>query len=301
MSVDIEIKQSGFFKKSLDLDFLKFLCENYGFSYGILNHAYALDDYQGGNDIVGTTFNVYNIKKIGRGFNFWIDSNRRDCFLRLNNPCTDSDISDFYDFISSACEKLKAKNFLQDGDVKMTEGIFQIRDDIMAWNRSVLREQIAANYKEWCIFGAVYPVYLEDSLISQIPYLNDRDMMNSYAEYLHDKQNKDHYYAKPIIYSDNSNNIFGRYAITEGVSSIFPLKPYITMGSGLDKETEVKNWSVSLGGFENSEYKTLGAVGFDDFVNNLNESANMFDAKHVIIELDKRDLNMLIEKSDKTD
>ena len=299
MSVDIEIKQGGLFKKNLDLGFLKSLCENYGFSYGISNHALALDDYQGGKDIVGTTFVVYNVKKIGRGFNFWLDSNKRDCYMRLSNPCADSDVNDFYDFLHTACEMVKAKSFLQDGENKLVEDIFQIRDDILTWNRTVLREQIAANYVEWCIFGAVYPIYLENSFREQIPHLNDRDMMASYARYLHDKQAKDHYYAKSIMYSDDANNVFGRYAITEGVRSVFPLTPYITIGTGLKMETVVSSWSVSLGIFEDGDYKTAGIISFDDFVSNLNlnESKNVFDAKHVIIELDKKTINSLVEKS----
>ena len=299
MSVDIEIKQAGLFKKNLDLNFLKGICENYGFSYGVPNHAVALDDYQGGKDITGVVFTVYNRKKIGRGFNFWIDNKKSDCCLRLNNPCTDNDINDFYDFLQTTCERLKAKSFLQDGEIKPVEEIIEIRKNITQWNRQVLRDQIAADYREWCIFGAVYPIYLEDSFREQIPYLSDRDAMASYTKYLHDKQIKDYYYAKAIMYSDNEGNLFGRYAITEGVRSIFPLGPYITIGTHLDMNTEVRGWSVSLGIFENGEYNAAGVISFYNFVNilSLKENANMFDVKHVIIELNKKDINMLVEKS----
>ena len=303
ISVDIEIKQAGLFKKNLDLNFLKEICENYGFSYGIHNHAMALDGYQGGKDITGTSFVVYNGRKIGRGFNFWADDNKRDCGLRLSNPCTDNDVNDFYDFVQTVCEKLKAKSFLQDGEAKEASDISQIRSDINTWNRQVLKDQIAADYKEWCVFGAVYPIYLEDSFREQIPYLSDRDAMASYTKYLHEKQISDYYYAKSIIYSDNEDNLFGRYAITEGVRSIFPLEPYITIGMGMNMNTPVMGWSVSLGLFENGEYINVGSISFDDFVNNLNlkENARTFDARHVIIELDKKAIYMLIEQSKVTD
>jgi len=296
MSVDIEIKQGGLFKKSLDLGFLKSLCDKQGLSYGVANHAIALDDYQGGNDIAGISFVVYNRGKIGRGFNFWIGDNKKDCFVRLNNPCTDEDVSDFYNFIDAACERLKAKRFSQDGIIKNREEIMQIRENITEWNRTVLREQMTGDFIEWCIFGAVYPVFIEDSFREQIPYLNDRDVMASYIKYLHEKQARDCYYAKAIMYEDNAGNIFGRYAITEGVESIFPLKPYITMGANLDKQTAVKEWSVALGFFENGEYSSAGAMDFYDFVSklNLNESTNKFDAKHVIINISKEDINMLM-------
>ena len=303
MSVDIEIRQGGLLKKSLDLNFLRSICENYSFSYGISNHAFALDDYKGGKDIAGVTFIVYNGKKIGRGFNFWLDATKKNCLLRLNNPCADGDVKDFYDFLHTICEVLKAKTFLQDGDVKSVDDIAQICKDITMWNRTVLREQLAGNYAEWCLFGAVYPIYLEDEFMNQVKAADDNEAMDIYAKYFHEKQSKDYYYAKPIMYEDDKGTVFGMYAITEGVRSIFPINPYITMGLGLDVNMKVGSWSVSLGIVDEGKYETMGKVSFDDFVNNLNlsESTNRFDGKHIIIELSKRDIDMLIEKSAKTE
>jgi len=150
LSVDITVKQNGFFKKNIDLNFFKALCDKHRFSFGVSNVVYVLEDYAGGEDIANVYFVVYNEKKIGRGFLFWADENKRDCHMRLNNPCTDNDVADFYDFLQSICELFKAKYFEQDDSEIKASDIGEMKRSIMDWNTSLFRQQM-----EWKIFRII--------------------------------------------------------------------------------------------------------------------------------------------------
>lgn len=299
MSVDILIRQKKIFKNKLDLAFLQKLCGEQGLQYGVPNQALVLDEYQGGADIAGTVFSVYDPKRIGRGFSFEVAENRQDCKLYLNIPCTAEDVASCYRFVQNAAGALGAKKIEQDGNAYPVAELSGYRDDVARWNQSVLHEFAGRSAGEdgpMTVFGAVYPVTPDLAFYQKLLALAPGEAVRCYGEYLHETQNHDYYYAKPSFFKIDGV-VTGMYALTQDVPSVFPLQPEIPVfsGTGLKKE-DVGRWLVRFGAIRENGggFDDLGQLDFGVFAEKIDLAAKpRFDGRHVVIELAQKDLSGL--------
>lgn len=91
MSVDISIKQKGFFKKELPLNVILGHHLKYGVLDGLRLEVGVLDE----NDFI-----VYNPQHIGRGISVCIDrSKTKNVSLRLLSPTSNEELHDFYECV----------------------------------------------------------------------------------------------------------------------------------------------------------------------------------------------------------
>ncbi len=127
------------------------------------------------------------------------------------------------------------------------------------------------------MFGVYNPISIGIKEITQIG-----NSIDNLEEYLHRLQSADVYYAAPRVYR-TEDKLIGIYAIAPDVPSVVPTTPYIV----LNQIKGIEEWYVML-----SEGKT---VKYEDFIRNINPK-EYYDADHVIVLLNGRDINTLADK-----
>ena len=295
MSVDISIKQKGLLKKKLDLAFINEVCKKHNLKSGIMNDTLVLNDYTGGSDIKGTHLILYNPKKLGRGFDIMVEENMYDCYLRISTPSTNEDISMFYKVIKYVCDKLHTDIYQKDdAEILKVSDIPKEEDFITKWNADQLLDMISKN-QNLTLFGAVYPISIEPETVQQWMYMDKVFLMNEFADYLHEKQDADYYYARALLFKNKEEEIFGTYAITEGVDTIFPLRPRVSILLGIDIN-DVAYWQGRIGKIVGDGYETATTMDFDDFAEKHQiDKKPHFDYANVIIKLNCEDIENLIK------
>ena len=118
---------------------------------------------------------------------------------------------------------------------------------------------------EITIFGAMFPLYVETSIIKRLGIARDEE---EYADYLHSLQCMDAYYAIPLFYQSktNADMPFGNYAITSETDTIFPVKPLVppfVNDPKTGKPLECSLYAVSL--YSYAKKQMLARVSFEDF------------------------------------
>lgn len=298
MSVDIHIRQKKLFKTKPGLSLLQKLCRELQLSYGESNAACALEEYKGGEDITDNALIVYN-RRLGRGFQFQVQENRQDCALYLNIPCAPGDVADYYGFAAAVCKALGAKQFEQDGTPCPLADIARQEAQIQSWNADMLRQFARRSVEESgpvTVFGAVYPLTPEPEFYRRVLELPDEEAVRHYADYLHQKQDADYYYAKANFYKIY-DEITGMYVLTQDVASIVPLTPEIPVfsGTGLRME-DVRSWEITFGALneDTQGYTTLGRLTFDEFAEKVGlAELPRFDNGHAVVELSTADMARL--------
>jgi hypothetical protein len=164
------------------------------------------------------------------------------------------------------------------------------------WNQELL-EKYVKEYDNHIIFGAVYPVYMEKSFLKAVRDKGSINIMAEFARYMHNKQNRDLYYAKALVYTSEDEHLTGCYTLTQEVFSIFPVEPYIPFNSGLEPDTKVTDWDVYFVINIDGEYKTAGHVSFWPFIEYVRNkvSYTMFDEKHVILKMNKKQIEEVVK------
>lgn len=258
MSVTIQIKQSGLFKKILTVPEIAVLGN---MKYGISDEYFCLKE--GELDQVSL---LYNPDNLARGIEvFYEDS---DINLRLGLPTTGSEIRAFYDLAEKICQKLKVKEFLRDDNPAFpAEKENYIRADISTSVDALMdiHDKISSDENNFfIILGVTNPISL--SIIEMNRISGDYE---NFEKLLHRLQKMDAYYAKPHVYGRRDDSSFACYAVGEGIVSVVPTKPYILMG-----EDDIQDWYVLMP--ENT------IVRYDDFINNVG-IRDYYDANHVIV------------------
>ncbi len=290
MAIVVNIKQNQKELKKIDLAILKKWLAKENLSFGVLNVAFASDEYEGKNDIRGTSFVIYNPKIIGRGVGFFLDQNY-DLELTVNYFNSEHDIQLFYQLIKKFCDWFHITEFVQENKFYSTDELEKLTTEAINTNRHLLKNELERGFT---VFGAIYPINIENSFLLKIKQLEEQEIAKQYQHYLNDKQQEDYYYAKAIMY-EKKGQIFGSYVLTEGVPSIIPLKPYIPIGYQYSKDTIVGAWNIQfIGG---SEFKRIGEVPFEQ-LNQLFalQDCPKFDEDHIIVTLSKKQIEQIKQR-----
>ena len=295
MSVDIRIKQKGLLKKKLDLIFVDDICSNHGLKFGIMNDTLVMSNYTGDNNIKGVSLVLYNPKKLGRGFEIAVEENLYDCYLRISTPSTNEDISLFYKVIKYVCGKLHADTYEKDeAEILKVSDIQKEEEFITKWNADQLLDMVSKN-QNLTLFGAIYPISIEPETVQQWIHMDRVFLMNEFADYLHEKQDADYYYARALMYRNKEEQIFGTYAITEDVDTVFPLTPRVPILLGIDLK-DVAFWKVNVGRIVGDGYETAVIMDFADFASKYQlDTKPHFDYTNVIVKLTKEDIENLLK------
>ena len=127
----------------------------------------------------------------------------------------------------------------------------------------------------FCVFAAFWPLYMgKDESQKFITDPSDFD------EWLRSKQDTDAFYSGVSFYK-NDEGIMGSYAIVSDTEYVFPKKPRIPFGLGVDgKPLECSNFKVALG----NEKEMLGILDFDEFLKKLpKDKVSDYDLNDILI------------------
>lgn len=90
------------------------------------------------------------------------------------------------------------------------------------------------------------------------------------------------------VYRDAEGAFHARYALTEGVPTIFPTDPYLPFGYDQDLQERILSWNVSIITKQQETYRELVSIPFDLFRDMMNRvHREKFDARHVILTLNE--------------
>lgn len=300
MSILVNIKQNPNNLKKIGLKFIKARTAFENLYFGVPDEVYCYEEYTGGEDLRNQLLILFNRTRYGRGMSFQLD-NDYNIELVLNFPATQTDIDDFYRFIKNFCENFKFETFFQEGVEYKLDQIESLKKEAESANKYHIKNNIKEGLT---IFGCIYPITLEKEFIDKVKTLNENQAAQYFESYLDRKQKVDCYFAKPLIYKKNNEKYFARYALTETVPSILPLKNYLPFGYNQNLLKDIDEWNIAIIENKNNQLKIATEIPFDDFYKMLDiKKLPAFDEKHIIVtindELLKKAENYKIEKSKK--
>lgn len=285
MSIVVNLKQEK--RKLKNFPKFKKWASQENLKFGVLNVAFALEEYNKKRDIRNIQFILYDPTMIGRGITFLLKPNY-DIELSVNYFNTEHDIRMFYKLIKSLCDLLEVNNFYQEEKLYSINDLNKLENEEVSFNNQLLIKELE---KEQTIYGAIYPITLETTFFNQLKQLEKKEIPIQYQIYLNEKQQQSYYYAKALLEKCN-NEIKGFYVLTENVPSIIPLKPYVPFGYQLPNDTVIKNWYVSFIKFP--EFKKSGVIPFEQLNQLFDlENCTKFDENHIIVTLTKKEIEKL--------
>lgn len=278
MSIDIVIRQKGLFKKALPLSVI--LGDHLvGGSY---DQFYCLQE---GHVSPGGEMMVYDPAHKARGFT--VSWSRRSATLRALNPTTVHELRTYYATVErimtywnatlevDGFKKVPLQTFL-DGLDAMTEHnrryLEAFSDKILTGERGTLTLCCAL----WPLrFGTKEAQAAKEHPAGAADYL---------AEWLHDKQSVDAYYATPSFYTEEGG-LFGRLTFSADRQSIFPLKPMPPFGASAPKTGRppvVEDYETAFA--LPTEGKVIGNVPYDLFLDALDpDKVSYYDEGSILI------------------
>ncbi len=271
MSVNVRLKQKSLFKKKLNIDeIIKIL----NLSYGVCDENYRLNR----NEIANHTL-IYDENNLARGIDLSLDGT--DILLSLSLPTSKEEIRCFYDVIDRLCNELKIQKYIRDEkqvNIKDKEKFIKDDESGSIFGLESIQERISKNeYDHFEIFGIYNPISIG---IKEIKEINNN--LDNFSSFLSRIQSLDVYYAAPRVYKVH-DRLVGIYAIGLNIPSVVPIKPYIV----LNQIQEIEEWYVML-----KEGKT---IKYEDFINNI-DKGEYYDANHIIVTLNDKKIDMLIDK-----
>ena len=230
MSVSVEIRQKGLFKKKITM---KEIIELSDLSYGICDENYRLIE----NGQAQHTL-LYDNKHLARGIDVMIENT--NVFLMLNLPTSIEEIKLFYSLIEKICKKLKTNEFYRDEElvnIKKIEQCIHFDKEASIIALEDIKKKIEEKaYKHLEIFGIINPLSIGKKEIDKIG-----NSIDNLGDFLDKKQQLDVYYAVPRVYK-KEDKMFGVYTIPQNIDSVIPTKPYIV----LNQIEGVEAWYIML-------------------------------------------------------
>jgi len=280
MGIDVTVKNRQLFKRALkisDLTLGKYACG-------------APDEYfRNTCEVADGEIIIYNSQKIGRGVQVtgWNSNVKDEINLRVNFLSTRYDMEMFYEIIRNVMHVWKAKTFEQDGNEFTEDDIDALCKDNKELSLKYMLEMCKDKKTDggaFTIFGAMLPLDIDTDLLINFGFKRDEE---GYADYLHNLQSRDLYYAVPGIYGvkGKEDAYWGAYTVTATVDTIFPLKPQVPMffkNPKTKERLECDFFAVSL--YSPTQNKIIAIIRFEDFIRLTGvENCEVFDKNHVVI------------------
>lgn len=276
MALHFEIN-SGLRQGNFDIE--KLLSENMAF--GVYENAYFLKA-----GVIGSPTVIFDEKRIGRG----VEVDVKEGILTFDSPVpsTNADVELLFRLIQRAIELTGAENLVfQERTVEcgllkdLKDGIKNIHQKGLDFFGDVLEDE---KEQDVLIYGATQVVAIGREKIKKI-----MKSWNEYEDYLHQVQEQDLYFAKPM-FLQNDEGILGLYVLTSGVRSSFPLEKSFLVDTD---QIDVSQWCVGFCDLEAEDM--LGMISYDDFLAGV-DTTDMLDAARFVVELDVDQMKDLVEK-----
>jgi len=296
MPYQITIKQKakkGLFKKTTQLNLQKLLADC-SLGFGIYNEGYVLQEGETKND----TLILYNPKKIGRGI--YLNTQNMvasaEITISYNIPTTPTEIKDFFKIISNIKQQYGEIEIFVDGKLENEETIMKLKDDMISFSFTELKTFFSKHAEMRCIQTlAKFPYTFSNE---QREHFLKAENADEYEQLIHDVQNRDIYYAKPRLVSDNETNaIFAFYALTDQTESIFPIDGTTVLLSTLNETPTINEVFIRFVLY--SEQRAIeGKYNYEKFIKYISKHPDItsYDDAHIIIPpLSKEEIFELIE------
>ena len=265
------------------------LIEGYGYGFGVYDDNYRLQYEQTGDETI-----VYDPQAIGRGVTVTIED--EGVLLQLPLPATRSDVEVFWSLIDRAMTLTKASDFTWDEDTYHACDVPSLRNDLLAASKGIFEntfqdDSIMGN-ETLMIFGACFPVALRPEELKAMGA-----NWELYGERLHAIQNRDVFYAAPLLMSKRNDEgeeveIVGIYVLTSELDTALPFLPR----SGVfNPEIEVDRWLIGFVDQDNVEKGPLGLIPYEDFLRVVNKD-DQLDASRFVVRLALKEILPLLDE-----
>lgn len=286
MSLDLVIKQKFFGTKTMPLDVI--LGET--LQCGALENDLLKVGEPGDGEII-----VFNPNGIGRGFSVtWTPKERKALILRLLTPSTMQELTDFYATVERMATYWNATLTLDGEKISLEAFMATFRDYAEFNDKSLnhLARQVLAKEQEGAIvlYSAMFPLSVgkeECELFLDNP--------TAFAQWLHEKQALDAYYASPRFF-EGEDGIFGGFFLTNNLRTVYPTVPTVPFGAvnyATGSPLECNRWLITLR--IDGEEENLCQAEYAAFLEALpKEKKSRFDATHFLLsELTEEELRTL--------
>lgn len=281
MSVEVVIKNKQLIKKPLtikDITMGKYA-------------AGTIDQYmRNTREVKDGELVVYNPDKIGRGVSIsgWSSDLKNEISIVANSFSTKYDYEMFYDIIGNIMRVWKTKSFEQEGikytDADLEKLCLDQQTNGIGMMADIEKIVNSEDGEDLTFFSALLPLNIK---INKIAKFGKEKDLEGYANYLHELQAVDAYYAVPLYYGQKNKKdaYFGNYAITSDTDTIFPVKPKVPpffTDPSTGKALQCSLYVVTL--YSYAKKQVVGRLSFEDFLR-LADIRNCpeFDSTHVFL------------------
>lgn len=270
MSVNIEIKQKGLFKKYITVEEIAQLMN---LQYGVSDNNYTLDIGK-----IGQYTILYDQKCIGRGIE--VSFEEKNVILKLSLPTIPSEIKLFYNLVEKICKKLNVKEFYRDEEIVKLENCYAFieNDNNATFNaiKDIENKIKSEEYHQFYIFGALNPISIGKNEINKI-----NNNLDNFEKLINRLQQQDVFYANPKFYKRESGTIFGMYFVGPEIDTVVPTEPYVLYNVA----EKIDDYYVMIPG--------NNCVKYNDFIKNVRKIA-AYDNNHFIVSLKEDEILYLI-------
>ena len=279
MSIDVIIRQKGFFKKALPLSVI--LGDH--LVGGTYDQHFRLEE---GHVAPGGEMAVYDPAHKARGFT--VSWSRRSATLRALHPTSTYELKAFYATVARITDYWSCS--LEVDGTPMTPAEFQagLSDMLEANDRYLdlfIKESMDKEpYESMTLFSAFWPLEFGAKEAAEVKDAPEGAPAR-FARWLHEMQSVDVYYAV-AGYAEEEDGIVSRFAFTEDCDSLFPVKPSVPFGiTGADgKPLEVSRYEVVIVATSTPSVSVIGTLPYDKFMSALSpDKVSYYDAKRVRI------------------
>lgn len=239
MAIDVLIKQKLFGGKTMPIDVI--LGDH-------LHYGNFVNDQLNAGELGETEFIAYNPECIGRGFSvIWNPRKKKTIALRLPQPSTTQELKDFYAAIERMMKYWDGK-LIVDGNRLSLHKFLAGFDDMVDFNHKIIKQfsqqVLNGEHDTLTLYSTMWPLAVgkEEATL----FMENSDY---YAQWLHEKQSMDVYFASPNFYMGD-NGIFARYILTNNLPAVFPHQPTVPFGitdPRTGKPLECEEWLICLG------------------------------------------------------
>ena len=288
MAIDVLIKQGLFGRKTMPLEII--LGER-------LHYGHYAEESLCEGELGETEFIAYNPESIGRGFSvIWTPEERKAITLRLPLPSTTQELKDFYEAIERMVKHWNGRMTVDGNRISLADFLSQF-DNTVAFNYRMIKDFsqriLDGEHSTLMLYSAMWPLSAGKDEATR--FIENPDY---YAEWLHEKQSMDVYFASPYFYAYN-DGIFGRYFLGSGVPTVFPTRPIVPLGAvdpKTGKQIECEKWMI---GFYIEEKKELLCeMEYDKFLSIIpNDKRQKYDGgRFLLSELTEEEIMALSQK-----
>ena len=280
MSIDIVIRQKGFFKKPLPLSVIlgdQLAC-------GVYDGHFRLEE--GATD--GGEIAVYDPASKARGFTVtWTPTERKQITMRALNPTSAHELETYFAAVERIMTYWNATLEVDSFKNVPLPTFLDSLKDMIEHNRRYLEmfsDKILTGEKgPLTLCCALWPLRF-GAKEAQAAKAHPTGAADYLAEWLHSMQSVDAYYAVPSFYTEEGS-LFGRFAFSADCQSIFPLKPTPPFGATDPKTGHapvVEDYETAF--TLPAEGKVIGNVPYDLFLNALEpEKVSYYDDGCILI------------------